>query len=209
MFSMTVPVNKWVSCKTIPSEGAQRVLLDGFDIVAVVQDLALLDIVEAVDEVRDRRLARAGGADKGDLLPWTAVQVDVMQDDLLLVVAEVHILKDDVALPAWYWGLPSASMRFHAHMPVDSFVSVTVSSAAYLAWTRVMSPSLTSGFSSSSAKIRAPPASAITTEFSCMEIWLIGWLNWRVSTRKLARPPSVKPPKPLMASAPPRMAQNT
>ena len=39
--------------------------------MAVVQDLALLDIVEAVDEVRDGRLACAGGADEGDLLAWS------------------------------------------------------------------------------------------------------------------------------------------
>ena len=91
--------------------GAQRVLLNGLDVVAVVQDPALLDVVEAVDQVRDRRLARAGGADKGDLLPRTAIQVDVMQDDLLLVVAEVHILKDDVALQL---GVPGLAVGIHA-----------------------------------------------------------------------------------------------
>ena len=85
--------------------GTQRVLLDGFDIVAVVQDLALLDIVEAVDEVRDGRLTCAGGADEGDFLAWAAVQVDIVQDDLLLIVAEVDILKDDIALQLGILGL--------------------------------------------------------------------------------------------------------
>ena len=105
MFSMTVPVNKWVSCKTIPSEERSVVLLDGFDIVAVVQDLALLDIVEAVDEVRDGRLACTGGADEGNLLAWAAVQVDIVQDDFLLIVAEVDILKDDISLQFGILGL--------------------------------------------------------------------------------------------------------
>ena len=66
--------------------------------MAVVADLALLDVVEAVDQVGDGGLAGAGGTDEGDLLARTAVEVDVVQDDLVLVVAEVHILKDDVAL---------------------------------------------------------------------------------------------------------------
>ena len=78
--------------------GTQRILFDRLDIVAVVQDLALLDIVEAVDEVGDGRFARASGADKGDLLARAAIEVDIVQHDLARVVAEIDILKDDVAL---------------------------------------------------------------------------------------------------------------
>ena len=47
---------------------AQVGLADLVDVDAVVADLAVGDVVEAVDEVGDGRLARTGGADKRDLL---------------------------------------------------------------------------------------------------------------------------------------------
>ena len=78
--------------------GTQRVLFDGLDVVAVVEDLTLLDVVEAVDQVGDGGLTGAGRTDESDLLARTAIEVDVVQDDFALIVAEVHILKDDVAL---------------------------------------------------------------------------------------------------------------
>ena len=73
-------------------------LLDLIDIDAVIADLAVCDIVETVDQVGDRHLARAGSADKGDLLPRFCIKADVVQDDLVVVIAEVHIVEDDAAL---------------------------------------------------------------------------------------------------------------
>ena len=67
------------------------------DVDAVVADLALLNIVEAVDQVGDGGLARAGRADKGDLLPRTAIQVDVMQHRFFRHIAKVHVRKGDIA----------------------------------------------------------------------------------------------------------------
>ena len=55
----------------------QILFIDLVDIDAVVADLAVLDVVETVDEVGDGRLARARGADEGDLLPRLGVQGNV------------------------------------------------------------------------------------------------------------------------------------
>ena len=71
--------------------------LDLVDVDAVVPDLAVLDVVEAVDKVGDSGLAGAGGADEGDLLARTAIEVDVVQDGLVRYIAEIDVRKGDVA----------------------------------------------------------------------------------------------------------------
>ena len=80
---------------------AQRAAEVGFpdfmDVDAVVPDLAVLDVVEAVDKVGDGGLAGAGGADEGDLLARTAIEVDVVQDGLVRYIAEIDVRKGDVA----------------------------------------------------------------------------------------------------------------
>ena len=67
------------------------------DVDAVVPDLAVLDVVEAVDKVGDGGLAGTGGADEGDLLARTAIEVDVVQDGLVRYIAEIDVRKGDVA----------------------------------------------------------------------------------------------------------------
>ena len=69
---------------------AQVGLFDLIDIDAVVADLAVGDVVEAVDEVRDRRLACAGRADEGNFLARLRVERNVVQHDLVGHVAEIH-----------------------------------------------------------------------------------------------------------------------
>ena len=49
-------------------------LLDLIDVDPVVADLAVRDIIEAVDQVRDGRLPCTGRSDEGDLLPRLRVQ---------------------------------------------------------------------------------------------------------------------------------------
>ena len=58
-------------------------------------------------------------------------------------------------------------------------------------------------------KTRSAPASAMTTELSCWLIWEIGCTKLRLNCRNAARPPSVKPPTPKMASTEPAMAVTT
>ena len=67
---------------------AQVGLFDLADVDAVVENLAVGNVVKAVDEVRDGRLARAGRADKGDLLAGLCVDGDVVQDLFIRLRAE-------------------------------------------------------------------------------------------------------------------------
>ena len=57
---------------------AQVVPLNMADINAVDGDGPALDIVEAVDEVRDRRLSGSRGTHEGDLLPRPRVEADIL-----------------------------------------------------------------------------------------------------------------------------------
>ena len=77
---------------------AQIGLADLIDIDAVIADLAVGNVVEAVDEVRDRRLSGASRADEGHLLAGFGVERDVVQDFLIRRVAEVHMVEHDAAL---------------------------------------------------------------------------------------------------------------
>ena len=77
---------------------AQVGLLYLVDIDSVVAYFAVRDVVEAVYEVRDRRLACAGRADEGYLLAGLCPEADVVQHQLVLVVAEVHAVEHDAAL---------------------------------------------------------------------------------------------------------------
>ena len=77
---------------------AQIALADLVDVDVVIADLAVLNVIEAVDEVRDRRLAGAGAADEGDLLPGLGIHLDVVQDGLFRRIAEVHPVEGDAAL---------------------------------------------------------------------------------------------------------------
>ena len=67
------------------------------DVDAVVADLAVLDIVEAVDQVRDRRLAGAGGTDKGNFLARLRIQLHIMEHDLVRFIAEINLVHDDIS----------------------------------------------------------------------------------------------------------------
>ena len=57
---------------------AQLVPLNMADINAVDGDGPALDIVEAVDEVRDRRLSGSRGTHEGDLLSRSRVEADIL-----------------------------------------------------------------------------------------------------------------------------------
>ena len=72
-------------------------LADLVDVDAVIPDLAVRDVVEAVDEVGDRRLACAGRAYERDLLTGLRIERHVMKDDLVGHIAEVDVDQLDVA----------------------------------------------------------------------------------------------------------------
>ena len=76
---------------------AQVIFFDLVDIDAVIADLAVLDIVETVDQVGDGRLSGAGAADKGNFLT-RSVEIYVVKNGLLWNIAEIDIIKYHVAL---------------------------------------------------------------------------------------------------------------
>ena len=74
-----------------PQRPAQIVLADGRHVDAVVGNHAPLYLVEAVNQVGDGSLARAGGTNKGDLLPRVGVDRHVLQNPLARDIGEVHM----------------------------------------------------------------------------------------------------------------------
>ena len=72
---------------------AEALLRDVAEVVAVDRDPALARVVEAREELRDRRLARAGVADERDRRPGGHVEVDAVQDLRPVAVAEAHVLE--------------------------------------------------------------------------------------------------------------------
>ena len=56
---------------------AQVIFFDLVDIDTVIADLAVLDIVETVDQVGDGRLSGTGAADKGNFLTRRSVEIYV------------------------------------------------------------------------------------------------------------------------------------
>ena len=72
-------------------------LFDLVDVDPVVSDLAVRNVIETVDQIGDRRLACPGSADKSDLLARLCVEADIVQDDLVFIVSEIHIIQHDRA----------------------------------------------------------------------------------------------------------------
>ena len=56
-----------------------------------------MDVVEAVDQIGDGGLARAGSADKGDLLTGHGVHGDIVENLLFVRVAEIHTIEGHAA----------------------------------------------------------------------------------------------------------------
>ena len=77
---------------------AQIGLFDLVDVDAVVTNLAVGNVVEAVDQVGDGGLARARSAHEGHLLAGFGVQGNVVEHFLALFVGKVHVRHAHVAL---------------------------------------------------------------------------------------------------------------
>lgn len=52
------------------------------NINSIISDLTILNIIETIDQVRNRRLSGSGRSYKGNLLPRTRFQFDIMEYDL-------------------------------------------------------------------------------------------------------------------------------
>ena len=84
--------------KHYTQRAAQVGLGDLVDVDIVVADLAVGNVIEAVNQVCNGCLARAGGAHEGDFLTGMGVQGHIMQHRLIRSIAEIHIVHGDVAL---------------------------------------------------------------------------------------------------------------
>ena len=80
-----------------PELPPQRLLRDVAEVDAVDRDAALGRVVEAGDQLRDRRLAGAGVADERDGRPGRDVEVDAVQHLGAGAVGEVDVVEADVA----------------------------------------------------------------------------------------------------------------
>ena len=90
---------------------AQVVLPDLVDVDAVVADLAILNVVKSVNQVGDGRLARAGRADERDLLPRRGVELDVVEHQLVVAVAEIDVIHHNIALQLTIFGFARVLVR--------------------------------------------------------------------------------------------------
>ena len=77
---------------------AQVVFLDEPHIHAVVGDGPARHLIKAVDEVGNRGLARARGADKGNFLPRLGVEREVLQNHPVRRIAKADVVEPHVAV---------------------------------------------------------------------------------------------------------------
>ena len=127
MFSATVPAKRNPSCGTMPSCRRSELLRDVAEVVPVDRDPALARVVEAGEQLRDRRLARSRLTDERDGRACGNLEVDVVQDLGQLAVAEADVVEVDSA------GRPVAARSRSLHRRSSgssSRTSVILSSAA-------------------------------------------------------------------------------
>src|SRR3546814_2587083 len=77
--------------------GAQASLRHLRDVLAVYGDTAASRLIEAEEEPRQGRLARARGADDGEHRAGPDVEVDALEDRPVGVVDELDVLEADMA----------------------------------------------------------------------------------------------------------------
>ena len=65
---------------------------------AVVADLAILNIVEPVDQVCDRCFSGTGTSNESDLLSWSGKKVYVVQNHFVRIVSKIDIIKYHITL---------------------------------------------------------------------------------------------------------------
>lgn len=79
---------------------AQIVLADFFDVDAIVEDGAVVDVVKPIDEVGDGGFSRSGRANEGNFLSRLGVEGDVVEDLLGWCVTKIDVLETNIAAQA-------------------------------------------------------------------------------------------------------------
>ena len=85
-------------------------LLDLIDVDIVITDLTVCNIIEAVDQVRDRRFTGTGRTDKCDLLTRLCIERHIIEDLLFAIIAEVNI-EETYITADFFIGQRSISVR--------------------------------------------------------------------------------------------------
>ena len=76
---------------------SQIILLDQLDINAIIRDRPLLYIIESVDQIGNCGFSCTCSTDKCHLLTTLSIQLDVIQNLLILMIAKIHIIKNDIS----------------------------------------------------------------------------------------------------------------
>ena len=81
-----------------PKGMTQVVFFDLINVNAVVADLAILNIVEPVDQVCDRCFSGTGTSDESNLLSGSGKKVYVVQNYFVRIVSKIDIIKYHITL---------------------------------------------------------------------------------------------------------------
>ena len=82
---------------------AQAVLRHMGDILAVDQDFAVPEVVEAQQQIHQRRFAGAGAADQADFFPGADRQRQMLDHALVAAVGKAHVVEADFAARYLEW----------------------------------------------------------------------------------------------------------
>ncbi len=97
MLSRTEAENRNVSCETVATDAPQLAEIELAHVDAVDEHPPGLHVVEPRDQRGERRLARARAPDQRERAALGDVEIDLVQDRALGVVAEAHALEPQLA----------------------------------------------------------------------------------------------------------------
>src|SRR5690554_3942994 len=80
-----------------PDVLAQRSKFIVSDINAVYGNFAFVDLIKPVEQINDRRLARARRSNKSNHLSFAYVKVNILQHILLIVIRKPHVAELNVS----------------------------------------------------------------------------------------------------------------
>lgn len=87
------------------AEGAAQIALaDFFDVDAIVEDGAVVDVVKPIDQIGDGGFSRSGRANEGNFLSRLGIEGDVVENLLGWCVAKIDVLETNIAAQATILG---------------------------------------------------------------------------------------------------------
>lgn len=106
-------VGKKVDVLKHDAEGASQVVFaDVFDVDAVIENGAVVDVVKPVDEVCNGGFTGSCSANEGNFLPRFGVEGDVVEDLFFRSVAKIDVFQAHIAAQAAVFGLAGVIQAF-------------------------------------------------------------------------------------------------